>query len=587
MDADQPQVPNAIQELRQAKSKVEQVTKSLENQKKILKQRGMNLPPMVLQTLKQVRADVTKLEATLVEEQTELGQLRALATMSANVNTTLDVDVVLEEAMDIVIALTRAERGYIILVDDATDALDFRVSRDSTPTAAHASKHPQISRTIVQEVVSKQQPLLADNAYKDQRLQGSETVADFALRSVLCVPLVYKGDAMGAVYVDNRLQAGIFTERELNTLMAFANTAAVAIANAQLFADIRQTLTEITQVKDLMDDVLASIGSGLIAADATDNISTFNRAAEEILEIDADDVLKKPLQTVLPRITADLHDSLTKIREQDEFELIEADIANTKGERVAISLKLSPLRDSNNDISGVAMVLDDITEKRERDNQLRVMKTYLPPEMVDQIHEISQLALGGVKREVTCVFAEVRPLATMKDVRPSEIMDTLNTFFRVATACVHEAQGVVDKYMGTEVMALWNTQLSPQDDHARLALECALLMRDRFVALYEELGIAPEPHFYRVGMHTGEATLGNVGSLNRRDFTAIGDTINLSKRLEENARRGQIIISQATRDHIEAHSTSALPYRFQEREPIQVKGRQQKTRIYEVFRQHA
>jgi adenylate cyclase len=587
MDADQPQVPNAIQELRQAKSKVEQVTKSLENQKKILKQRGMNLPPMVLQTLKQVRADVTKLEATLVEEQTELGQLRALATMSANVNTTLDVDVVLEEAMDIVIALTRAERGYIILVDDATDALDFRVSRDNTPTAAHASKHPQISRTIVQEVVSKQQPLLADNAYKDQRLQGSETVADFALRSVLCVPLVYKGDAMGAVYVDNRLQAGIFTERELNTLMAFANTAAVAIANAQLFADIRQTLTEITQVKDLMDDVLASIGSGLIAADAVDNISTFNRAAEEILEIDADDVLEKPLQTVLPRITADLHDSLTKIREQDEFELIEADIANTKGERVAISLKLSPLRDSNNDISGVAMVLDDITEKRERDNQLRVMKTYLPPEMVDQIHEISQLALGGVKREVTCVFAEVRPLATMKDVRPSEIMDTLNTFFRVATACVHEAQGVVDKYMGTEVMALWNTQLSPQDDHARLALECALLMRDRFVALYEELGIAPEPHFYRVGLHTGEATLGNVGSLNRRDFTAIGDTINLSKRLEETATRGQIIISQATRDHIEAHSTSALPYRFRERDPIQVKGRQQKTRIYEVFRQHA
>jgi adenylate cyclase len=88
-----------------------------------------------------------------------------------------------------------------------------------------------------------------------------------------------------------------------------------------------------------------------------------------------------------------------------------------------------------------------------------------------------------------------------------------------------------------------------------------------------------------VGIHSGVATLGNVGSINRRDFTAIGDTINLSKRLEENATRQQIIISQDSLEQLQAHHDNDInALTFEERAPIKVKGRQQETRIYEVFR---
>ena len=89
-----PPVTSSIQELRQAQSLVEQVTQSLQSQKDILKARGMNLPPMVLTELSSVRIDLKKLEATLVEEQTELGQLRALVNMSAGITTSLNADVV-------------------------------------------------------------------------------------------------------------------------------------------------------------------------------------------------------------------------------------------------------------------------------------------------------------------------------------------------------------------------------------------------------------------------------------------------------------------------------------------------------------
>lgn len=580
---------SSIQELRQAKTLIQEISEALQSQREILRQRGMNLPPMVQSELGTIRDGLSKVENALVEEQTELGQLRALADMSARITTSLDVDTVLNDAMDIVIALTRAERGYIILGDPETGDYEFRVSRDDTlkPGMAQSGTVPQISTTVLSHVLSTREPLLADNAFNDKRFEGGASVANFALRSVLCVPLNYRDDVLGAVYVDNRLQSGIFSNREKNMLAAFANTATVAIANAKLYEEIQAALEQITQVKELMDNVFRSIASGLIATDAADVITTFNRAAEDILAVSSSDIFGHPLAAVLPQITSDLSDHLLAIRERMESETLEAELHRPNGERVAVNFKLSPLRDVQHTIQGVAIVLDDVTEKREREQQLRILKTYLPPEMVDQIHEISQLALGGVRRQVTCMFAEVRPLYTMKDVRPAEMMDLLNRFLAVATSCIHDTHGIIDKYMGTEVMALWNTQLSPQEEHAAWALECGLLMRDRFLELYQRLGINPEPHYYRIGMHTGVATMGNVGSISRRDFTAIGDTINLSKRLEENAARGQVLISEDSLRHLQQFSADALSsFRFEALPAIQVKGREQKTQIYEVFRQN-
>jgi len=208
----------------------------------------------------------------------------------------------------------------------------------------------------------------------------------------------------------------------------------------------------------------------------------------------------------------------------------------------------------------------------------------LPPQMVENIHQISQLALGGEKRDVTCLFVDVRPLSTFPaDFRPQQIMEMLNIYLSRAADCIHLAGGVIDKYMGNEIMALFNTQLNPMDDHALQSVRAALDIREAFIALYTELGIDPDPHFYRAGMHTGVATLGNVGSLSRREFTAIGDTINSSKRLEETAEAGEIIISHATYNHIHAkHSPPDI--RFVDGGERQVKGREQKIPIYEVFK---
>ena len=577
---------NPVSELRQLESLIEQVSTSLAAQRDLLRRHRLAMPAKVLSGVDTLKRDFKKLEKTILADQTELQQLRALADMSVRITNSLDIDTVLQETMELVIVLTQAERGYIVLKNDNTGELEFRISNESgvLGTGVTGGERPQISMSVVSEVMKSGEPLLADNAYQDERLASNQSIINFTLRSVLCVPLQYKDETIGVVYVDNRLFSGIFTEREETLLVAFANTAAVAIANARMYTRTEQILVEITHVKELMDNIFSSLGSGIIATDSNDLVQTFNRAASEILNVDADAAVGNAVGQVLQSAVLQLPDHLDLVKEKDADHTIELNTELPGRGQVALNLSLSPLKDSNDVTQGVTVVMDDVTHLHEHETTINAMKRILPESMVDQINEIASIEMGGMRREVTCVFADVRPLATLPDVAPSEKLKMINQYQAIATACIHECGGIIDKYMGNEVMALFNTQLNPEPNHARQAVECSLLMRDRFVEFYQELDIDPDPHYYIIGMFTGEATLGNVGSFNRREFTALGHTINIAKRVQENAAPGAITITKQTLDHIRENDNGNIFYEFRRRGSIFGKGLSQGMRAYEVYR---
>ena len=577
---------NLISELRQLEEQLDEVNKTLEAQRELLRRRRIAMPAAISSSIEQLKQDFKRLENNVLEEQTELQQLRALSEMSTRITNSLNVDTVLQETMELVIVLTNAERGYIVLSNEETGELEFRISSEGGLMGASmtTSDRPQISMTVVNEVMTTGNPLLADNAYQDERLSENQSIINFTLRSVLCVPLRYKERVIGVVYVDNRLVAGIFTERELNLMMAFANTAAVAIANARMYMRAELILAELTQVKELMDNIFSSVGSGIIAIDSNDLVHTFNRAASEILDISPEVAVGYDVAHVMRSAALELQDHLDHVKLNDIDHSLELSAELPSRGPVALALSLSPLKDSNDMTQGVALVMDDVTHLHEHESTINAMKRILPEGMVDQISEIANIGLGGLRREVTCLFADVRPWATLPDVAASEKLRLLNQYQSIATACIHSSGGIIDKYMGNEVMALFNTQLNPQRNHAQMALECGLLMRERFVELYRQMGIDPEPHFYIIGMFTGEATLGNVGSFQRREFTALGNSINTAKRIQENAARGTITIVQQTLEHILARHQGPQRYDFRPRAPISGKGLSVAMRAYEVSR---
>ncbi len=160
-------------------------------------------------------------------------RLALLYRLSQTFTSTLDLDEVLNRVMDEVIAATRAERGFVML-REVDGRLAFRVARGMDRDTIDDPQF-QVSRGVVDRVADERQPVLTSDAQADDRFSMRHSIVDLGLRSILCVPLTIKDRVLGVVYVDNRLQAGIFTPADLDLLASIASSAAVAIENARLY----------------------------------------------------------------------------------------------------------------------------------------------------------------------------------------------------------------------------------------------------------------------------------------------------------------------------------------------------------------
>jgi phosphoserine phosphatase RsbU/P len=160
--------------------------------------------------------------------------LATLYEITRTLNSSLDLDEVLENVMDRVIEVTGAERGFLMLHEPGQDELVFQVARGIDRSDLESPEF-QVSTTIVEEVRSSRQPLLTDNAQYDERLSRGQSIMVLGLRSILCVPIIVRERLIGLVYVDNRLQSGLFNEEHRDLLAALASQAGVAIENARLY----------------------------------------------------------------------------------------------------------------------------------------------------------------------------------------------------------------------------------------------------------------------------------------------------------------------------------------------------------------
>jgi len=517
-----------------------------------------------------VRRRLDELDQQVRAQETERHSLSALQEVAATINSSLELDQVLNEVMDVIIGLTKAERALLVLMDDATGSLDVQVARNMDRETIEQSESFQISRSIVRRVAQTGKPVVTMNAQEDDRFSAQQSIVAYKLRSILCVPLKIKDSITGVIYADNRIAAGIFGDSDRDLLAAFANQAAVAIENARLFREIRNNLAEITEMKELMDNVFASIASGVITIDEEDRIALYNQAAERILGVPANSVLNQAYETVLQTLGLPVEPIVRHIMDSGGTHRTEIDVLVSKRpDATTLNLTFSPLRDVQQKTLGVAMVLDDVSEKK----RLESVRRYLPPKLVDQIRDLDA-AQRSQRRTLSVLFADLRGFSTYgEDMNPESLIQIINGYFTLAVQAITRYQGLTDKFMGDAVMALFNTPLNPQEDHVRRAVKTARMLQ-KSVAIYRaNLPEAKHLHF-GVGIHTGEAVVGNVGSDLRKDYSAIGDAVTMAKRLQEVAQPDQIIISQDTYEQVkEWVVVDKLP-------AVQLKGRQAREQIY-------
>lgn len=567
------------------------LTKQLQNEELSLRELGVGLPMDAIGKLSGVQQDLGELANRIQDQITELNQLRTLATTTEWINSSLDLDDVLNKTMDQVLQLTGAERGYIMLQDPNTNTLEPKVARSMQSSSADSVEEFIMSETIVQRVIDEGETVITTNAAEDSRFMSQESIIGYALRSIICVPLTSRDRVIGAVYCDNRFKDGLFGVKEKRLVTGFANQAAIAIENAQLFEQLKAALAEITEIKVLLDNILASILSGVITTDAEGLIVTANPAAAAILGQSQKALIGSHIANALgTALYEHVETALTEAQVTEANATIEVDAELDERGMMSLKIKTSPLKDRSADSSGtqgIALVVDDMTELKKRDLTLAAVRRYLPPAMVDNIRSIEKLGLGGERHVVTVLFVEVRPFDSFpRALAPRELMELLNTYHTLGSEAVHNHAGLIDKYMGNEIMAIFNTQLNPSATHALDAIQAAMRMAADFRTMSTFGKIAhmqTDQSFYRIGIHTGIATLGNVGSPERREFSAIGDTVNLAKRLQENARPGQLIISEETYNACEGRLGNMAWLGINRLDPIQVKGRSSVVNVYELF----
>jgi adenylate cyclase len=533
-----------------------------------------HVPDEAVDGLKTLENSLTQISELLIPLEQRHSHLEELADIGQVINSTLEVDEVLQIVMDTIIRLMGAERGFLMLRDERGEMVS-RIARNWEQESINQSEYA-ISRTVVQRVINGGEAVLTTNAREDPRFGGQESIIAFNLRSILCVPLTVKSELIGVIYTDNRIRTGIFSESDRDLMLAFANQAAVAIENARLFSSLKRTLEEVTELKNLMDDVFASIVSGVITADAKDQITLCNRAAASILGRASAEIVGRPLEEVMATFATDIQPHLDSVRKSDQ-PIVGLELSHDMPERGFVDWRfnLSPLKDAGQKTQGVAIVLDDMTERKKLEAQRRLLQRMVSPAVLDQI-DPNSLQIGGKKVYITILFADIRGFTAYSEQHsPEELVAVLNRYLAAAADAVLTNEGTVDKFLGDAVMAWYNAPL-PQHDHTLRAVKSALAIRDAVAALHAEM--PEDAHLdFGVGIHYGEAVLGWIGTEKRLEYTAISDSVNTTKRIQENCAKNQILISREAYERV-VEEINAKPF-----VPLSVKGKTQPLSVYEVL----
>lgn len=293
--------------------------------------------------------------------------------------------------------------------------------------------------------------------------------------------------------------------------------------------------------------------SAIVAMDDEGRIVAMNGPAEALLGRASAEVAGRPYTDVFGPSLADrlvpLFLRVSRTRGARDPQLVEATLPS--GRRATLRANVGPLLDADGAFVGMIFAADDRTdavtateaaeEHAGRERHLRdALNRYVGPDLASVIDaRPSFLDLGGRRQIVSVLHADVRGYSTLAEsLEPEDVMRLLLKYHGAAVQALRGEGATVDRFIGDAVLALWNAP-SAQEDHARMAVRGGLALLAAAAGAGSELR-------YGVGVHTGPAVVGNLGSDQLMSYTAIGDTVNIAARLQAGAGPGELVCSAAT-----------------------------------------
>jgi PAS domain S-box-containing protein len=325
---------------------------------------------------------------------------------------------------------------------------------------------------------------------------------------------------------------------------------------AELEQQLIQVGDEFQTLQDFNESIIQSMTSGMLVADKdTHRILKVNQAMERLCGIAAHEMVGKTVEEVFAHYHGlPISEFADEVERQGTITLRKHRLHTDDGREFHQYIKGQVFYNHRGINKGVIVIVDDISKTELlRDTFSRYLSQQVLEEVLTSKH---RPALQSTRRELSVLFADIRNFTRFAEMfQPEEVVDALNQYLDLMVGSLFANQGTLDKFLGDGLLAFFGAPLH-QPDHARRAVQAALDTQNAIAELNKrrrqqgaitlEIGI---------GINSGEAIVGNIGSEKRMEYTVIGDMVNVAQRLQSRAQPGEVLISDTTLPHVASHVT--------------------------------
>ncbi|MDR3442410.1 MAG: GAF domain-containing protein [Legionella sp.] len=506
-------------------------------------------------------------------EQIEVSHKKDLSFLEtiSNVSSEINLSLLLEKIIATVTMALDAERATLFINDEKHSQLFTEAGVGLEKKEIRFPNHMGIAGSTF----TSGQIVNIPHAYADLRFNPAvDKQTSFFTRSILSAPVRNKnGKIIGVTQVLNK-KHGEFNSDDESQLMAINSQISMSIENATLF-------DEVQSIKNYNESILESMSNAVLTINTSNQIVTCNRAGVKLLQLKTpEDIILKNIDTLFSKDANGLMEKITAINhesselKQDVLMDLEVEIAQAV---VNANITILPLINANNERLGAMIMIEDISsEKRMKST----MSRYMSPDLTEKLLQSSDFSLGGTSTVATVLFSDIRNFTTITEtLGAEETVKLLNEYFTLMVDCIQDEGGMLDKFIGDAIMAVFGNPF-PHDDDPDRALRSAIAMMkalEGFNQMRIKHNLPTIDH--SIGINTDKMVSGNIGSNKRMDFTVIGDSVNLASRIEGLSKHygARLLISEFTYNQLKS------TYRTRPMDKVIVKGKNEAVLIYEVI----
>jgi adenylate cyclase len=465
--------------------------------------------------------------------------------------------------------------------------LSYKRGRYSVPETISGNSE------IVSFIRDCKEALIFNN--KENSRQGGAFLKDVLInpemKSGMALPIVSPPREIGVLFVGAQTPC-FFNRRRFHFLDSYTKLAAGAMQTSLLFDETRESSKKIDSLERYQENVFNSMTNLIITTDAAGQIYYFNEPAAEIMGLTQEDLGRNFENAFRNSLSSKTVKTILKSLEDGNEILGLEGIYRKDDKEMDYSLNVTPLKTPRGKKEGLTLLFTNQTRENELKQTVQVVSEerrvikdmfarYMSNEVMTRLLETpDSVKLGGDKREATVFFADIRGYTSFSESRdPQVIVEILNEYFSEAVENIVQYKGYIDKFIGDCIMAVWGVPMMPEKDDAIKAVSCAITIQNLVRSTKRKFFRKSNASHLRIGIgvNTGPLVAGNLGSIQRMDYSVIGDTVNLAARLEGVAEADEVIISQATRDKI------GDVFALEKRDSIHVKGKEKPIQIYNVL----